>query len=52
MEFILFIAVALLVLWVIVRLFFKSVGCIIHVALILGVVLVVFWLLREVFNLF
>ncbi len=52
MEFLLFVAAALLVLWIVVKVFFKSVGCIIHLALIAAVILAVFWLLREVFNLF
>jgi len=30
---------------------FKSIGCLIHVALIGAVILAVFWLLRVVFNL-
>jgi len=52
MEAVLFIAVALLVLWIIGRLFFKSLGCLIHIALIIAVILGIFWLLRVVFNLF
>ena len=52
MGTLLFIAIALLALWVIGRLFFKSLGCIIHIALILAVLLVIFWLLRSVFHLF
>ena len=52
MEAVLVIAVALLILWVIGRVFFKSIGCLIHLALIAALVLAVFWLLRVVFNLF
>lgn len=52
METLLFIAIGLLVLWVIAKLFFKSLGCIIHVALILAVLFAILWLLRAVFNLF
>jgi hypothetical protein len=52
METILFIAIALLVIWILARIFFKSLGCLIHVALIAAVILAVFWLLRVVFNLF
>ena len=52
MGAVLFIAIALLVIWVIARLFFKSLGCLIHIALIVAVILGIFWLLRVVFNLF
>ena len=51
METVLFIAIALLVIWILARIFFKSIGCLIHVALIGAVILAVFWLLRVVFNL-
>jgi hypothetical protein len=52
MEAVLFIAIALLIVWVVVRLFFKSVGGLIHLALLAAVILAVFWLLRVVSNLF
>ena len=52
MEILLFIAIGLLVLWVIGKVFFKSLGCLIQVALILAVLFAILWLLRAVFNLF
>jgi len=32
--------------------FFKSIGAIIHIALVVGVILLIIWLLRAVFKLF
>jgi hypothetical protein len=52
METVLFIAIALLVIWIFARIFFKSLGCLIHLALIAAVILAIYWLLRVVFNLF
>ncbi|APV44507.1 hypothetical protein Dform_01174 [Dehalogenimonas formicexedens] len=49
MSTILLIAIGLLVIWIIARLFFKSLGCLIHLALIAAVVLAVIWLLKTVF---
>ena len=37
------IAVALVALWLIVKLFFKTVGCIVHVLLLLALAAVVWW---------
>ncbi len=49
MEPILIIAIALLALWVLARIFFKSIGCLIHLALIAAVILAVIWLVRLIF---
>jgi len=52
MSALILIAIALVVLWIIGRLFFKTLGCIIHIALIAAVILAIYWLLHTVFNLF
>ena len=49
MTTLLIIAIALLVIWIFARLFFKSLGCLIHLALIAAVILAVIWLVRIVF---
>ena len=49
MSTLLVIAIALLAIWVIARLFFKSLGCLIHVALIAALILAVIWLLKFIF---
>jgi len=52
MGILLFIAIALVVLWLLGFLFFKSIGCIIHVVLIIAVILAILWLLRAVLHVF
>ncbi|XUW99411.1 MAG: DUF5670 family protein [Dehalogenimonas sp.] len=49
MSTLLLIAIALLVIWIIARLFFKSLGCLIHLALVAAVILAVIWLFKTVF---
>ncbi|QNT76486.1 DUF5670 family protein [Dehalogenimonas etheniformans] len=49
MSTLLLIAIALLVIWIIARLFFKSLGCLIHLALIAAVILAIIWLFKTVF---
>ena len=46
------IAIIVLVLWLLGFIFFKSIGGIIHIALIVGVILLIIWLLRAVVKLF
>ena len=41
------IAVALVALWLIVKLFFKTVGCIVHVLLLLALAAVVWWFMTQ-----
>jgi hypothetical protein len=41
------IAVALVALWLIVKLFFKTVGCIVHVLLLLALAAVVWWFMTS-----
>lgn len=43
MTLLLWMAAALVALWLIVRLFFKTVGCIVHVLLLLALAAVVWW---------
>jgi hypothetical protein len=41
------IAVALVALWLIVKLFFKTVGCVVHVLLLLALAAVVWWFMTQ-----
>jgi hypothetical protein len=52
MGVILAIAIVILVLWLLGFIFFKSIGGLIHIALVIGVILLIIWLLRQVFKLF
>ena len=52
MGILLTIAIVIIVLWLLGFIFFKSIGGIIHIALIVGVILLIIWLLRAVFKLF
>ena len=52
MGFLLTIAIIILVLWLVGWIFFKSIGGLIHIALVVGVILLIIWLLSKVFKLF
>ena len=52
MYILLIIGIIILILWVLGRIFFKSLGCLIHIALVVGAILVIVWLLSAVFHLF
>ena len=43
----LWIAVALVALWLVVKLFFKTVGCVVHVLLLLALAAVVWWFMTN-----
>ena len=43
----LWIAVALVALWLVVKLVFKTVGCVVHVLLLLALAAVVWWFLTQ-----
>jgi hypothetical protein len=47
MTLLLWIAGALVGLWLIVKLFFKTVGCIVHVLLLLALAVVVWWFMTQ-----
>ena len=47
MTLLLWIAVALVALWLIVKLFFKTVGCVVHVLLLLALAAVVWWFMAQ-----
>jgi hypothetical protein len=51
-NILLVLAIVILVLWLLGRIFFKSLGCMIHIALIIAGILLVIWLLSFVFHLF
>lgn len=46
------IGIIILVLWLLGFIFFKSLGALIHLALVIGVILLIIWLLRAIFRLF
>jgi hypothetical protein len=52
MSAILIIGIILFILWVLGMVFFKSLGAIIHIALVVAVILVIIWLLQEVVGAF
>ena len=52
MGILLTIGILILVLWLLGFIFFKSIGGLIHIALIVSVILLIIWLLRAVFKLF
>ena len=52
MEFLLFIGVILVVLWLLGIFAFKSLGGLVHIALVVAVILIVIWLLRAVLHVF
>ena len=52
MGILLTIGIIILVLWLLGFIFFKSIGGLIHIALIVSVILLIIWLLRAVFKLF
>ena len=43
----LWIAIALVALWLVVKLFFKTVGCVVHVLLLLALAAVVWWFVAQ-----
>lgn len=43
MSLLLWLAIALVAIWIGIRLFFKTIGCVVHVLLILALVAVVWW---------
>jgi len=45
MTLLLWLAGALVVLWLVIKLFFKAVGCVVHVLLLLALAAVVWWFL-------
>ena len=47
MTLLLWLAVALVALWLIVKLFFKTVGCVVHVLLLLALAAVVWWFMSQ-----
>lgn len=47
MSMILVIAAALVALWLIVKLFFKTVGCVVHALLLLALAAVVWWFMSQ-----
>ena len=47
MTLLLWLAVALVALWIGIRIFFKAVGCFVHVLLILALAAVVWWFLAQ-----
>ena len=47
MTLLLWIAIALVALWLAVKLFFKTVGCAVHVLLLLALAAVVWWFLAQ-----
>ena len=52
MSILLIIGIIILVLWLLGFIFFKSIGAVIHLALIAGAVIVIVWLLRAVLKVF
>ncbi|GEM_PF-376854 len=51
MSILLTIGIVILVIWLIFVIFFRSLGCLIHIALAVGLVLLILWLLSNVFHL-
>lgn len=47
MTLFLWLAVALVALWIGIRIFFKAVGCVVHVLLLLALAAVVWWFLAQ-----
>ena len=47
MTELLYVAVALVALWLVVKLFFKTIGCVVHVLLLLALGAVVWWFLAQ-----
>ena len=52
MIFLLFVAIALVVLWLLGLVFFKAIGFLIHVVLVLALILLIIWLLRAILHVF
>jgi hypothetical protein len=47
MSLLLWLALALAALWIVIKLFFKTVGCIVHALLLLALAAVVWWFLAQ-----
>jgi hypothetical protein len=43
----LWLAVALVLLWIAIKIFFKTIGCVVHVLLLLALAAVVWWFLSQ-----
>ena len=52
MSILLTIGIIIFVLWLLGYIFFRSLGWLLHIALIISVILVIVWLLRSVLGLF
>jgi hypothetical protein len=52
MSIIIIIGIALLVLWLLGFLFFRTLGWLLHIALIIAAILIIIWVLRNVLGLF
>jgi hypothetical protein len=52
MDVLLIIGIIIFVLWLLGFIFFRNLGCLIHIALIIAVIFIIIWLLRSVFGLF
>jgi hypothetical protein len=52
MGILLTIGIVIFILWLLGFIFFRSLGWLIHIALVIAVILIIIWLLRSVFALF